>query len=285
MKKVFLLIIFFVIFKCANIYSPLGISGKEAKKQIEEIEQTAFLVSIPSLLGRSSSNSSIVCPTDINSILGSNTNTVSANFNFPGEGSYVDLNATSGSNLYFRTAAASETVQLSGKILQTASTKLTAECRYNASAAACGTSDISGLTLSYISTSIFVSAGHCLAVRCAEPGYLRFQKYNMNSVFNSTSLSLSPLLNLALGPSVAEVLSAIEDNKYYTQESFDKCKKSVMNQSFVQLFSTNESLSEAFEVLSCNKPATPSNSAAIAMASYVIQGNECKLEPVNVVGF
>lgn len=287
MKKFIILAVFVIgSVGCSNIYSPMGVKGKDAKKQIADLNSNLSLASFPTLLSSfsSASSTSFTCPTETTATVSSASSTSGGTFTLPATNSYVDLNSTAGGTKFFRSNAASVTTSYSMKILKTATTNSTASCSYFASAGACTDADIVGSTFTS-SGSSFVSATNCLSIKCTNAAYIRIQPFTTSSSFGSSSSSSSSFLALALSPTILEKASGIEDDKYYTKESLEKCKQSLTTISVFQSSLTTSSFTSLQEISYCNKPFSSLPASIDSNGIAALQGNECQLEEVNFIGF
>ncbi|EMY69717.1 TIGR04452 family lipoprotein [Leptospira vanthielii] len=287
MRKVLFLGMIFAFISCSEIYSPMGVKGKDAKKQIRDLNSNLDLLSLPLLLssassaGSSSSSSSFVCPTDPNAILGSANDNTSANFTLPAANNYVDLDAKAGGTLYFRSNVSAPNTTYMLKVLQTANTSSTASCTYTVSAGVCAGAIVAGLTLT--STTTADSPSSCLAIRCTTAAYIRILATTTASTTPS-SVS-SSFLSFLIAPEIQKSVSGIEDDKYYTKESLDKCKEGLTNISLLQTAILSSSFGNVREVSFCNKPLSIISSGLDGNGTAALKGNECKLEEVNLLGF
>ncbi len=284
MKKILFLIIILFSVHCSNIYSPTGVKGKDAKKQIKDLNSNLGLLSFPLLLSTassSSSNTNFTCPTESNANLGSASDSTAANFTFPAANKYVDLDAKAGGTLYFRSNASASSSAYIVKVLQTANTSSTASCTYVSSAGACAGAISAVQTLTTATTTI--SASNCLAIKCTTAAYIRIQP--SATATSIPSSSTNSFLSLALAPKILDSVSGIEDDKYYTKESLDKCKEGLTNISLLQTATLSSTFDNLKEVSYCNKPMSVISSGIDGNSIAALQGNECKLEEVNPIGF
>lgn len=286
MKKIVILTVFVLgAIGCSNFYSPMGVKGKDAKKQIRDLNSNLSLASFPLILSAasSSSTSTFTCPTESTATVSSASSTSGGTFTLPATNSYVDLNSTAGGTKFFRSSAASVATSYSMKILKTASTNSTASCSYFASVGACTDADIVGST--FTSTgSAQVSATNCLSIKCTNAAYIRIQPLNTSSS-STSSFSTGSLLAAALSPDILNQVSGIEDDKYYTKESLDKCKDGITTISVFQSSLSASSVTALQEISSCNKPFASLPTSIDSSGIAALQGNECKLEEVNFIGF
>ncbi|MGV3666533.1 MAG: small lipoprotein [Leptospira bouyouniensis] len=271
---------------CSNLYSPFGVKGKDAKKQIEDLNSSLGLLSFPLLLSSfsSSSSSSFTCPTETTATVGSASNTSGGTFTLPAASSYVDLDGRASGTKFFRSNAASVNTTFSLKILKTATTNSTASCSYVTSAGGCTDADLVGLSFTS-SSSTSVSAASCLAIKCTNAAYIRIQNSTGSSLSSSSSSSSASFLSLALSPEILNEVSGIEDDKYYTKESLEKCKEGLTTISLFQSSLTVSSVNAIQEISSCNKPFSSLPASVDSSGIAALQGNECKLEEVNAIGF
>ncbi|EOQ97924.1 putative lipoprotein [Leptospira wolbachii serovar Codice str. CDC] len=287
MRKVLFLVMIFASISCSNVYSPMGVKGKDAKKQIRDLNSNLGLLSLPLLLSSasstssSSSNTNFICPTETNATLGSANDSTAANFTLPAANNYVDLDAKAGGTLYFRSNVSASSTAYIVKVLQTANTSSTASCTYTSSAGACAGAIAAGLALTTATTTIAPS--NCLAVRCTTAAYIRIQP--SITATSTSSSSANSFLSLALAPEILKSVSGIEDDKYYTKESLEKCKEGLTNISVLQSATLSASFGNVREVTFCNKPLSIISSGIDGNGIAALQGNECKLEEVNLLGF
>ncbi|TGL45992.1 hypothetical protein EHQ49_00700 [Leptospira perdikensis] len=287
MKLVFFVLIFLV--HCTNVYSPTGIKGEQAKKQLEEHRSNLSLVSLISVLSASFSasanaaNSTYTCSTENNATLGFTTPTTASNFSLPSGTSYVDLSVPSSGTFYFRSNAAASYAMYTGKILKTATTSANASCYYSTNSV-CGTTDLSAASISSsIGLFISVNAGTCIAFRCTSPAYIRFRLYSNETVSTST---LDSVISLTYTPAIFESISNIGNDTYYTMESFKKCKKEITNYAVIETQYAGYVGSVLNEVSSCNKPNSAIQAASVNPSlTASLQADACELEPVNVFGY
>jgi small lipoprotein (TIGR04452 family) len=91
-------------------------------------------------------------------------------------------------------------------------------------------------------------------------------------------------LALAAGPEIFNSVTGIEDDKYYTKESLELCKEGITNLSVISTAISSASLSALREVSSCGKPYSTVPATPDSTSTYVVKGNECKLEEVSFIG-
>ena len=199
MKKIVILTVFVLgTVGCSNFYSPMGVKGKDAKKQITELNSNLSLASFPLILSAASSSSSstFVCPVDSSAVLGSSNANSGGAYTLPAIDRFVDLDARAGGTLYFRSGANSgASTGYTIKVIQTsASSGSTATCTYISSAAACTDASLAGSSFSS-STTATVAGTHCLAIRCTTAGYIRIQP-STSSFSTSSSTSSTSFLSL-----------------------------------------------------------------------------------------
>ncbi|MCG9873438.1 MAG: small lipoprotein [Leptospiraceae bacterium] len=288
MKSFFLTLILLTSISCANIYSPTGIKGKDALKEIEELRGTlsfssiALLLSTPSSSFSPTTSSSVVCSTDgIPSISPLASSTSASNFSIPNDSNtFVDLSAPGGT-VYFRSQPL--TSSPNGLFIQVASIRTptittAGTCSYSVSAANCGTSDLSGI--SYSTSATFVFTNNCLAVRCTTPALVRIRQGNSSLIsFDSTSF----LLNLA-SPEIFTSTTGIKDDTYYTRDSFDKCKQDIASIGLLQIADVSNSIQKLSVAVPCNLPFSSAAPSLNSAGYSVLEGNACKLEPVSFIG-
>lgn len=267
-----------VIAGCSNTYSPNGIKGKDAKKEIRDLIGNLGIVTLP-LLVSSGTTSGFVCPTESTAIVGSNNASTAANFTLPGQNAYVDLSATGGT-LHFRSNANSSTSTFTVRILQTANTSSSASCTFTSTGICAGA--IGTGTSIFTTASASVSASECLAIRCTNAAYIRIQPLVTTNVSTTSTTSF---FSAILAPDILNAVSGIEDDKYYKKDSFEKCKEGVTNISLIQSSLTTSAFSGLREVSNCNKPAGALPQTVDSTTVAALQGNECKLEEVNLIGF
>ncbi|TGL66458.1 hypothetical protein [Leptospira jelokensis] len=290
LKIVFSIFVFLFFANCTNFFSPFGIRGEEAKKQLQEHRNNLGFVSFLGILSGSisstsySSNSNYTCQRESSAITAFSTPTTGANFNLPSATEYVDLTVISGGTQYFRSNQTSASLRFTGKILKTQNTSSNAICYYTASAGACGTTDLSGLGISStIGSFMTVDSGQCLAIRCTETAYIRLKQYSTETASMATLDSVSGLIN---GPYIFEAITRIGDRAYYTMESFDRCKKEITNFALIEIQYASFFSSQLVEVGNCNKPNSALQGLSFNPAlTSSLQADACDLEPVNAVGF
>lgn len=287
MKNSIISLLLFGVIGCSNIYSPMGVKGKDAKKQIRDLNSNLGLLSFPLLLSSasstssSSSNTNFICPTESNANLGSASDSTAANFTLPAANNYVDLDAKAGGSLYFRSNASASSTAYIVKVLQTANTSSTASCTYTTGASACTGAISAALTLTTTTTTL--SATYCLAIKCTAAAYIRIQP--SATATSTSSSSTNSFLSLALAPEILKSVSGIEDDKYYTKDSLEKCKEGLTNISLLQTASLSASFGNVREVSYCNKPLSIISTGVDSSGIAALQGNECKLDEVNPIGF
>ncbi|PJZ86399.1 hypothetical protein [Leptospira harrisiae] len=288
----FVRIIFVIlfIFNCANVFSPTGIKGEQAKKKIEEHRSNLSFLSISNLLMGStaspSSNPSSLnysCPTENAAVLGFSGPTTTANFSLPQVGAYIDLSVTSSGTSYFRSNPSFTNTLFVSKILKTESTSANASCYYTTTSV-CGTTDLSMASIGLlVDSTISVSPGTCLAIKCSSPAYIRMKQYSVETVSN---FLLDPILSVVFTPVLFESLSGINDDTYYTLESYAKCKKEITNFALIELQYSNYLSALLKEISSCNKPNAAIQAATLNPSlTASLQADACKLEPVNALGY
>ncbi|TGL17065.1 hypothetical protein EHQ46_17720 [Leptospira yanagawae] len=288
LKILFSIFIFLFFTNCTNFFSPFGIRGEEAKKQLEEHRNNLSLVSFLGILSASfsttsSSNANYTCQSESSAIVSFATPTTGANFNLPSVTDYVDLMVTSGGTQYFRSNQTSGSLRFTGKILKTQNTSSNAICYYTASAGACGTTDLSGLSIgSSIGSFMTVDSGQCLAIRCSETAYIRLKQYSIETASLATLDSVSGLFN---APFLFEGITRIGDRTYYTMESFNKCKKEITSFALIEIQYASFITSQLVEVANCNKPNSALRSSVWNPAlTSSLQADACDLEPVSAIG-
>lgn len=289
LKIIFSVLIFLFFSNCTNFFSPFGIRGEEAKKELQEHRNNLGFVSFLGILSASfnsssSSNSNYTCQRESSAISSFTTPTTGANFNLPSTTDYVDLMVTSGGTQYFRSNQTSSSLRFTGKVLKTQSTSANALCYYTASAGACGTTDLSGLGISSSITSYMtVDSGQCMAIRCTENAYIRLKQYSTDTASMTTLDSVSGLIN---GPYLFEAITRIGDRTYYTMESFDRCKKEITNFALIEIQYASFFASQLVEVSNCNKPNSALQGISLNPAlTASLQADACDLEPVNAIGY
>ncbi|MBM9591066.1 hypothetical protein JWG41_11450 [Leptospira sp. 201903075] len=281
--------VFIFLIHCTNFYSPTGIQGKQAKKQLEEHRSNLSLVSLSSVLTASlnafsnSATSTYTCPTENTATLGFTSPTAAANFSLPTGTSYLDLSVPSNGTYYFRSYPAAAYASYTVKILKTETTSASASCKFTTNSV-CGTADLSGSVVSsYVGFSLSVDAGSCLAFQCTSPAYIRFRRYSNETVSVS---ALESVISLIYTPSIFESISDIGDDTYYTMKSFRKCKNEIANYAVIETQYSRHLTSIMTEVSSCNKPSSAIQAAAVNPSlTASLQADACKLEPVNAFGY
>lgn len=281
--------VFIFLIHCTNVYSPTGIQGKQAKKQLEEHRSNLSLVSLSSVLTASlnassnSANSTYTCPTENTATLGFTSPTAAANFSLPTGTSYVDLSVPAAGTYYFRSNAAASYAMYTGKVLKTATTSATATC-YHSTNSVCGTTDLSAASISsYIGLFISVNAGTCLAFQCTAPAYIRLRLYSNETVSVS---ALESVISLTYTPSLFETIADIGDDTYYTMKSFKRCKNEITNYAVIETQYSRHLTSIMNEVSSCNKPSSAIQAASVNPSlTASLQADACNLEPVNAFGY
>lgn len=298
MKKIILVLVALYSVNCANVYSPTGVKGKDAKKEIEDTRAALTPLSLMSLMtlssGSSTTTTSVVC--DFSS---SPTSSVSAttigNFDVPKLNNTLDLGSASTGQYYFRSRSytpESTTGTITAKSLVTSSvTTANTTCRYIASSSACS-SDLSGLSwtsatsMSSSSTTISITSGNCLAIRCDGASAIRIKNASTTSSFSSSSSAFNPA-DMLLGPELFNQIAAIDDDKYYTKESVDACKDAVTNITLLQQNASTAAfqsfMNESRQVSTCNT-LTPSLPSSNGLAYQALQGSSCALEEVGFFG-
>ncbi|TGK78568.1 hypothetical protein EHQ24_18655 [Leptospira noumeaensis] len=275
---------------CTNVYSPMGIKGEKAKKQLEELRSGLSAVSLftylPSIINitSNSTNTTYACPTEDTAISGFTNPTSGSNFDLQSPINYIDLSVTAGGTHYFRSNESSSNLAITGKILKTNDTSAAASCSY-VTGSVCGTTDLSGISISSsISTMMFVPLGSCLAIRCTTPAYIRFKQYNFELI---SMAGIETILSATSSPYIFESVSKIGDDTYYTKESFEKCRKEIVNYSLIEMQYSKFLSTLITEVSTCNKPQSLFQGAATSASrlTAALQGNACDLEPVNFFGF
>jgi len=288
MKRTVISIFLLTLISCANIYSPTGIKGKDALKEIDALNNTLSLPSISLILSASfssssSSSSSEICSTDgIPSVspLGSSTST--SNFSIPSDlNTVIDLSAPGGT-VYFRSQPVGSTSSgfffIQATSLKTSTITTAGSCAYSINTANCGTTDLSGI--SYSTTVSFAVANNCLAVRCTTPALVRIRQGNSTiTSFDSTTLLLS-----LVGPEIFSSASGIEEDTYYTRDSFEKCKEDLVSIGLLQVADVSASLQRLSTPLSCNLPLCSAGPTLSSAGYNLLQGDACKLEPVSFIG-
>ncbi|TGK92104.1 hypothetical protein EHQ30_18165 [Leptospira brenneri] len=282
-------VVLFVLCHCTNLYSPMGIKGKDAKKQLEEVRSNLSLVSnfgsFSLLLTPSSSAlNSYTCSTENTAVSGFVTPTTGSNFDFPSLTSYVDLSVTAAGTYYFRSNVSSSNQIISGKILKTKDTSTSASCFYSTSSV-CGNTDLSGVSYnSSISTMMSVSAGSCFAIRCTSPAYIRLKQYNLEM---SGMFGIDTFLTVTYGPFIFESIAQIGEETYYTKESFEKCKREIVNYAAIEIQNNKFLTSLMTEASNCHKPTSQiqESMATASRLTTLMQADVCNLEPVNLIGF
>ncbi|TGM82382.1 hypothetical protein EHR01_06260 [Leptospira mtsangambouensis] len=278
------------VFNCANVFSPTGIKGEQAKKKIEEHRSSLSFLSITNLLMSSISSSasnpsasSYSCPTENTAVQGFSGPTTTANFSLPQVGTYIDLSVPSSGTFYFRSNPSSTNTIFVSRILKTENTSANASCYYSTNSV-CGTTDLSVASIGLmVGSTISVSPGTCLAIKCSTPAYMRIKQYSVESISN---ILLEPMLSVVSSPMLFESLSGINNDTYYTLESYAKCKEEITNFSLIELQYSNHLAAILKEVSNCNKPNAAIQAATLnPNLTASLQADACKLEPVNVFGY
>lgn len=290
MKKLAITLTLLVSINCANIYSPTGIKGKDALKDIEEYRSTLSFASLPILFSSlssssssSSSSSDVTCTTEGVTSASPVGVTSASNFSIPADSSSVIDLVAPGGTVYFRSAASQSSSSFFIRIssLKTSTVTTQGTCTYNASIGACGTNDLSLLTYSSSVGSIFQNS--CLAARCTTPAVIRITQSPTSSSFSSSSASSGLLLSL-LEPEIFKSTTGIEDGTYYTKESFEKCKEDITVIGGLQIADLSASVGRFATASACNLPASSLSPALPSSGYTLLQANACKLEPVNFIG-
>jgi small lipoprotein (TIGR04452 family) len=287
MLKIVVCMLIFTFVSCSSSFSTTGIKGKDALKDIEEYRSTLFISSFPLLFSTSSSlsssSSSTICNSEGITSVSPVGVTASSNFAVPSDvNTVIDLVAPGGV-VYFRSAAFSPSVTYSLNMvsLKTATISTPGTCSYTASTSACGTSDLSALFYSSLGFGV-ISNSSCLAIKCSSPAVVRVRISQFSS---STSFS-SPneLLASLLGSEIFKEITAIQDETYYTKESFDKCKEDLVVISGIQNVDISSTLSRYSNALACNLPTSGVTTSLSTTGYTLLQANACKLEPAGFLG-
>lgn len=274
----FVFILFLLIFNCANIYSPSGIKGDKAKKEIKYLMDSLGLIPARTLF----SPASYRCQVDSSAILGSSNANTPSNFSLLSF-TTKDLNASAGGTLFFRSTSNNQIKSFNLKLLRTANTESTADCSVSISANACMDPISTGTPLTN-DGQVVVPFGECLAIMCTAPAYIRVQDLTVVTNRVTPSPEVVAINTWIVAPEVFRNISKIDDNIYYTNESFNKCKKGIVEVSALDSSAAFARANNYFEVSYCNKVQTAS-SVSDANTAAILQGNECHLEPVNALGF
>ncbi|WCL48793.1 TIGR04452 family lipoprotein [Leptospira sp. GIMC2001] len=296
MKKILFLFTILVSIGCANIYSPTGIKGSDAIKEIEEAQSSAGFLAFPILLSgisstSTSTSSNVTCTADANAISPLATTTSTANFTTPGiNEATVDLTTTA-SGGYFRSQAISDTVTFSSPISAKIITG-TASCRYSIGTGFCGTTNLTSVSAGTTISSSFAgsitstSSNSCLAIYCNGAATVRLKRQSTSTTSSGSTFNFTGLI---LGPEIFKSVAGIDESKYYKKESVEECKNSIVSISVlssallsarINQFSTDSTAAQA-----CN-----SNSPSFAdinlpaFSTEILQGESCKLEEVGFLG-
>lgn len=290
MKKIIKILCSLLLFNCANIYSPWGIKGEDVLKQINEQRYNISFISFPLL--NSSSSYSGICSTDgITSVNPLLTPTSSANFSLPSEvNSFLDLNAPAGGGVaYFRSEklSGSSLIELKVQSITTSSVNSAGTCAFSSSSFYCGNTDLSIITFNSDSALTSVSQDTCLFVKCDSPAVLRIRQIPDSTSFGISFATLEA--EVLLRSQIEEVTFSnfvkIEKNKYYTRDSFEKCKDNISLITTIQANDLKDSAEKNKISASCNLPENSISSLTSPEGYSFLKANICKLEPVNFIGF
>lgn len=272
------IITFFFVVSCANIYSPSGIKGDKAKKEIKYLMDSLGLLPSFALF----SGASYKCQVSSSAVSGTNDANTPSNFLLP-NGFTEDLNASAGGTLFFRSTNATQIKNYNLKLLRTTNTDPTASCSLTISNNACVDTIATGNPLNN-EAQIVVPFGECLAIMCTGRAYIRM--INLDMLTNGvTSSPESVAVNVwVTAPEFFRKIAKIDDDIYYTNKSFNQCKKGIVEVAALDANTAFARANNYFEVTYCNQaltffPSTDANTTAI------LQGNVCHLEPVNALGF
>lgn len=292
---------------CNYLYTPIGISGKDAKKEIEkEIDGISLILLAASLSSSDSSSSTVTTVCKLKNPIPNlpGTDTGPGNFDIPKVGKTVDLESTGiGNNSYFRSKPASDNfTNIEIKTLITSSSRTPAsECYFLKGDSYCTGTGLQFLNIAFDPEKILIksnpknrgtifdmSVGECIVIQCGNHNGLHAIRLNNHGESfgdqSSSSINSDEILIFLLGPEIEKEIRGIEDNKYYKRDSLENCKRSVSDIVLLSYFDQQSHNNRQYIKYDCNLPAPRSRSTNI-LASYIARGNACKLEEVNPLGF
>jgi small lipoprotein (TIGR04452 family) len=283
MKPILLILLCVSILSCSSYYSPSGIKGSDAKKQIDDAKTEMGLITLPMLNQNLSSlnTGDVTCTLDSNSVSTFAGNTGAANFSIPSEvGTSIDLNATGAG--YFRSQSFSTTNDNMSIYIQRIIGSGTCTFSYNSNI--CGTAAIgTGTQLGSTLLSYSVINGDCLAFNCSGAATIRVRLGASNEVTYTSNLT-----DLILGPEIFNSLTGIEDSTYYTKESVELCKEGITQIGILNAGITSNAMNQFVRVdypqySKCNRPFPRLNSPS-TMTISALQADSCKLEKEKILG-
>ncbi len=280
-------ILLFVFISCADIYSPFGVKGKDAKKEIEDLNGILSVVTILPLLSFDTSRSNFKCQTELSAVIGSTNSSTTANFSLPEGRNNVDLDARNGGTRYFRSNPATQATSVVIQSITTETSGSSVNCTSETSAATCSGAINTTFSVSSMAFSSSIPAGSCVSITCSSVAYIRILPSRVSFVNTQTSsnTSLVAFASLLIGPTLFDSIAGIKDDTYYTKESLQDCKKGITELSLLSSAISLNSLAAFRESVFCNKPSTSTPQITNPAVDSAVQGNECKLEEVNFIGF
>ncbi|MCU0824422.1 MAG: small lipoprotein [Leptospira sp.] len=282
------IILLIVLVNCADIYSPFGVKGKDAKKEIGDLNTNLTILTSTTLISSDASRNNFKCQTDPTAVVGSTNINPAANFTIPSDANTTDLDSRSGGIRYFRSNASSQATSVVIQSIPTETTNSTVSCTYAISPVACSGAINTSVSVSSSGLSTFVTAGSCIAITCTSAAYIRILPANVSGINAPTSSNPFQFFIFSfrfLASSIFNDISGIKDDTYYTEESFKKCKNSVTELSLLSSSISVNSLLPFRDALFCNKPVTSFPIQVNPFLESALKGNECKLEEVNLIGF
>lgn len=302
-------LLFFTV-QCAQIYSPFGIKGSDARAEIEETRTIGNVITLPFLQSNVSSGVSDVdnftCSFSDAPTLGSENGSSPTSFEMPTTRKTLDLatpnDSSSSQTYFFRSVAFGDSREdllnpIRIQSLKTSNVETrNASCYYRITNSCSGalTSDKAGFTgvLTEQPTRLeagegIVLANACLEIQCDGASALRIRYDNLSDGGTRSNINFDTGAFL-IGPALFEALSNIDDNKYYKQKSFDECKETVL---LLTLLQARQSLGTIAgfnqrqrEVIACNTLVPGFSTQEANLLANIVQGAVCSLEEVNLIG-
>ena len=288
-----LLVILLATFIQCSYYSPTGIKGSVAKKELETLTTTSSASSLTSLISSASSlqsTSSVTC-TSSNGVSGSTSASSPTSFTLP-------INNTSTSTSDFISSSSNTTYFLSSQTTSSAFYSIKSvigspSCAYEASTSICSDTNLSDNSFSSsISSTVSVItliSTQCIAIKCtSSTGTIRLRAdlsatSATQAVSTLTSSSLtSTLTNSTIGASSYP----IEDDKYYTKSSFETCKNNILLLQTISQNAISTKLSNIKNYVSCLTSLTTTTSTdSLSDFSSLFQGSLCPMVEEKTMGF
>ncbi|WCL48792.1 hypothetical protein [Leptospira sp. GIMC2001] len=306
-KFVTLASLFLPMTTCNYIYAPNSIRGSDALAELEEARTNSgglsYGITVSTLDVSSTSlenfDYSTCSQTDSIAVTGSSSNTSPTSFTIlepsaDGSQAIVDLVLPANSGTYyFRSAGVNvSTTHLTGKLLSNSNYT----CVYSNESGCSGnfpTNLTNAKLIRNTTASILVENGQCVSIRCDKSiTTSNTETLRLRNTINSLT---TPVANpgfdprtYLIGPEIFNSLTEINEDRYYTLDSFNKCKESVELVGILTFSSIQGSVqqfrNENAVANECLTPLPSFDSSTLNLFGSVLEGVLCEMEEVGILG-